>query len=311
MYYHQTGPCSKTEDDGYIPVETSPVTVDLTKVPYQKLSEYKFFEGEMKLQNPALNVLPFQPASALFTDYALKKRFIWMPKGVKATFNSDNTVLELPVGAALIKTFYYDNVQNIANVGGTRIVETRVMIRKADGWIFADYIWNDDQTEAFFDLEGSITHIEWKNENDVLKTVDYRIPTAPQCIVCHKSKQTEVTTYIPIGIKPQNLNFDYNYKDGNKNQLMKWIEAGYLDGNFTLPTQEHSTIDYRDTSKSLSLRVRSYVDANCSHCHMTDRHCDYRPMRFAFSETGNNDANMGVCVNTRIYRICLRSLTKL
>jgi hypothetical protein len=33
---------------------------------------------------------------------------------------------------------------------------------------------------------------------------------------------------------------------------------------------------------------------------MNDRHCDYRPMRFAFSETGNanGQTNMGVCVNT-------------
>jgi hypothetical protein len=23
----------------------------------------------------------------------------------------------------------------------TRIIETRIMIRKSDGWIFADYIW--------------------------------------------------------------------------------------------------------------------------------------------------------------------------
>jgi hypothetical protein len=34
-----------------------------------------------------------------------------MPVGTKATYNGDGNILELPVGAVLIKTFYYDNVQ--------------------------------------------------------------------------------------------------------------------------------------------------------------------------------------------------------
>src|SRR5690606_19510889 len=113
--------CSNDQDDStdYVPV--SPVTVDLTQVPYPKLSDYKFFEGELKNLNPSLDVLPYEPASNLFADYAHKKRFIWMPNGVKATFNGDENVLELPVGAALIKNFYYENV--LPN-NTTRIVET-------------------------------------------------------------------------------------------------------------------------------------------------------------------------------------------
>ena len=157
--------CSDKDED-YITV--SPVTVDLSQIPYPKLSDYKFFEGALKNQNPSLNVLPYEPASSLFSDYAQKKRFVWMPRGTKATFSADDKVLELPVGAALIKTFYYENVQNSSPAGGTRIVETRVMIRKASGWIFANYVWNADQTEAYFDMVGSFTDISWKDENNVI-----------------------------------------------------------------------------------------------------------------------------------------------
>jgi uncharacterized repeat protein (TIGR03806 family) len=289
------------KDDVYTPV--SPVEVDLSLVPYGKLSEYKFFEGELKDQIPALNVLPYEPASSLFTDYAHKKRFVWMPKNSRATYTSETKVLDLPVGAALIKTFYYENVQNVTPVGATRIIETRVMIRKETGWIFADYIWNAEQTEAFYSVAGSFTEVSWKDENDVIKTANYRIPSEEQCIVCHKAKEIvagdEITIHIPIGIKPQNLNFNYNYGTASKNQLTKWIEEGYLENNFTLPSADNSTIDYNDTSKSLDQRARSYVDINCAHCHQTDRHCDYRPMRFAYSETANNRANMGVCVETQ------------
>jgi uncharacterized repeat protein (TIGR03806 family) len=296
-----------TDDGGYVavPVPISPVTVDLTQIPYQKLSDYHFFDGDLKNQNPSLDVLAYEPASSLFTDYAHKKRFVWMPDGTSATFNGDEKVLELPVGAALIKSFYYENVQNISPAGGERIIETRIMIRKSTGWIFANYVWNDDQTEAFLDLEGSYTDISWKDENNVVKSTSYRIPNEVQCIVCHKTSQVVdgITTSvnIPIGIKPQNLNFNKTFGSTNINQLTKWIQEGYLQNNFSLPTAANTTIDYNDASKSISLRARSYVDINCAHCHQTNQHCDYRPMRFAFKETGaqNGLTNMGVCVETQ------------
>lgn len=293
--------CSKNNDeDDYTPI--SPVTVDLSQVPYPKLSDYKFFEGDLKSLTPALNVIPYQPASALFSDYAHKKRFVWMPTGSKATFNGEINSLELPVGSVLIKSFYYDNVQP-NNV--TKLIETRLMIRKASGWIFANYVWNEDQSEAYFDLNGSNVAVEWRDENNMLKTVNYRVPNEVQCITCHKTSATvsgETTTiFTPIGIKPQNLNFNYNYGSETKNQLLKWIDQGYLKSDFTLPSQENTTINYEDTSKSTDLRARSYLDINCAHCHQNERHCDYRPMRFAFYESGNPTTgltNMGVCVNT-------------
>ena len=286
------------DDDEYIPV--SPVTVDITQVPYPNLSDYKFFEGEMKNQKPSLNVLPYEPISSLFTDYAHKKRFVWLPNGTKATSNGDDEILELPVGSAIIKTFYYDNVQP-SNT--TKIIETRIMIRKSDGWIFANYVWNDEQTEAVLDLNGSTKAISWKDENNVIKNVDYRIPNEAQCIVCHKTKSYEGGNYvqknIPIGIKPQNLNKTFNYGNESKNQLTKWIELGKLTNDFSLPTTANTIVNYNDVSQSLENRVRSYFDINCAHCHKEHGHCDYRPMRYAFSETYNNQTNMGVCVDTQ------------
>lgn len=290
--------CSDNDDE-YTPI--SPVVVDLTQVPYPKLSDYHFFEGDLKDQIPSLNVIPYEPASVLFSDYAHKKRFVWMPPGAKATFEGDGKILNMPVGSVLIKTFYYDKVQP----GNTEmIIETRIMIRKDTGWIFADYVWNDEQTEATLDLAGSYKQITFKDDNNITKDVNYRIPSEVQCIVCHKFKEevngSEVTRYIPIGIKPQNLNFNFNYGGTSQNQLTKWIEQGYLENNFTLPTPENTTINYNDTSKPLASRVRSYFDINCAHCHKEQGHCDYRPLRLAFGETGgtNGLTNMGVCVPT-------------
>lgn len=278
--------CSSDSDD-YVDVDpVSPVVVDLTQVPYANLSDYKFFEGAMKNQEPSIGVLPYAPISSLFTDYALKKRFVWMPKGVKASYTADGELLNFPTGTVLIKNFYYNNVQP---GNGTRIIETRIMIKKESGWIFAEYVWNDEQTEATLQMDGSYTPISWIDAGGITQSTNYRIPSDVECLICHKT----VSNPVPIGTKPQNINSDYPFADGTKNQLAKWIEEGYLDAN--IPSEIETVVDYKDETKSLDLRVRSYVDINCAHCHKSNSHCDYRPMRFAFSES-HLPQNMGICV---------------
>jgi uncharacterized repeat protein (TIGR03806 family) len=295
--------CSKndSEDSDYSPITTIPVSVDLNNVPYQKLSSYNFFQGDLKNLSPNSRVLPYEPSSTLFSDYAHKKRFVWIPENKKATYNGDNKVLELPVGSVLIKNFYYENTQP-SNT--KKIIETRVMIRKESGWIFANYVWNDAQTEATFDLGGSTKNITWI-DNNITKTVSYRIPNESQCIVCHKNNTIvggqPTTIHTPIGIKPQSLNFEYNYGNSTKNQLLKWQEVGYLTNNFNLPSIANTVVNYNDATKPLENRVRAYFDINCAHCHNENGHCNYRPMKFDFNSTQGSSAltNMGVCVDTQ------------
>lgn len=273
-------PCEEVPNP---PVETDTL---FSTAPYSTLSAYNFFDGELKDQTPKESVLPYEPISSLFTDYALKKRFMWLPEGKKATYDGDGKILSFPIGTALIKTFYYNNVQP-GNT--TQLIETRIMIRKQEGWIFAEYVWNDEQTEAHLDMAGSTKTISWMDENNNLQSADYRIPSDGECLVCHKSSEIP----IPIGPKPQNLNWDYQYLEGAKNQLDKMIEVGYLETG--IPTNILSTVDYKDESKSTDLRLRSYLDINCAHCHQAGSHCSYRPLRLAFSETSNK-TNMGLCV---------------
>ena len=277
--------CNKEdESEDYTPI--SPVKMDLTLVPYPKLSDYNFFQGEIKNQQPVLGVIPYQPESALFTDYAEKKRFVWIPTGLKATYVNDYSILDLPIGAALIKNFYYNNLQP-SNT--TKIIETRIMIRKSEGWIYANYVWNNEQTEAFLDLNGSTQQITWTDNNAITRTIDYTIPDEIKCANCHTISNIKK----PIGIKPQNLNGNYNYSDGTSNQLAKWINLGILENN--LPSNINSIVDYTNTSHSTEIRVRSYFDANCAHCHQPGGYADYYNLKFEFKET-TNLTNMGVCV---------------
>ena len=295
---------SCSEEDDY--VQVSPVVLDVSQVPYPKLSDYNFFEGDMKDQNPAYKVLPYKPASELFSDYAQKKRFVWMPSGVKATWNGADNVMEFPIGAVLIKTFYYNDVTSFNGVnqpsGTTKLIETRLLIKHRNatptnsGWETYDYIWNEEQTEAFRDTQGDgiFIPITW-NQSGVVKTIDYKIPAYTECNTCHKLNPNHTSDgeiVIPIGVKPQNLNNTYNYGGSSQNQLQRWISEGYLESG--IPTVISSTVDYKDTSKSLELRARSYIDINCAHCHRDGGHCDYVNMKFNFSNTNMED--FGVCM---------------
>ena len=184
-------------DEPYVLVEFSPVNYNLAEMPYDNLSEYNFFEGDIKDLNPVYCVIPYELISSLFTDYSIKNRFLWMPDGKTANYVSSSSVFDFPVGTVLIKNFSYKNV--LPDLVSKNI-ETRLMIKKDSGWIFADYIWNQDQTEAEFSLDGSVVDITWL-QNGVEKTANYRIPSASECLTCHKMSDLA----IPNGVKPRNV----------------------------------------------------------------------------------------------------------
>ncbi|MFN0031324.1 MAG: hypothetical protein ACKVOR_04100 [Flavobacteriales bacterium] len=258
----------------------------LNDLPYQKLSDYRFYVGNLKDMQPNARVLPYEPINALFSDYAHKSRFIWMPQGVSATYQGDHEVLHFPDGTVMIKNFYYDHV---LPGGNRRILETRLIYKKDGHWEFANYKWNEEQTEAYFDLEGSYMPLSWVDDNGIEKSVNFRIPSEAECFTCHKSNMQNT----PIGPKPNNLNKWMAYDEGAMNQLEKWNQVGYLTGS--LPADIETTVDWTDESQPIDMRFRSYIDVNCSHCHSEYGHCYYRPIRFPFWQT-TDENNLGVCI---------------
>ena len=285
----QDGSNCKTETISIVVFQDTRVTLDLDKFPYNKLSDYNFFEGALNAIQPGYGVLPYKPISSLFTDYALKERFVWVPVGETARFVQDNKSLDFPVGSALIKMFYYNNV---LPTNTTRIIETRVMVKTQNGWDFAEYVWNEAQTEAFLETteDGGYTEVNWLKDGQE-RFVNYRIPAKQQCVICH----TNDFETLPLGIKPQNINSMLSYDDGSNNQLQKLIDFGYLED--ALPESILTVVDWKDASKSLEQRAKSYLDINCANCHIDGGQGDYRVIRLGYSDTVNNDENAGVCVD--------------
>ncbi|MEM1121039.1 MAG: SO2930 family diheme c-type cytochrome [Bacteroidota bacterium] len=229
--------------------------------PFEKLSDYQFFAGPLADLQPTNNVLPYDLNSPLFSDYAHKARFVWMPEGKSANYTTDH-VLDFPEGAVLIKNFYYQNDENEV-AKGKRIMETRLLINRATEWEAIGYIWNEEQTEAYYEVVGDIKEVNWTNEQGKAQFVNYIIPNKNQCKGCHAYDGQQK----PIGPKVRNLNKSFAYADGEMNQLKKWASVGYLKGYDT--QKNHPKVAVWDdlSSGDTHERAMAYLDINCGHCH--------------------------------------------
>ena len=109
-----------------------------SKMP-KKLSDFGFFSN-MQLQVPQEGVLPYDLINPLFTDYADKLRFVYIPEGKSAKYHED-LVFDFPDGSALIKTFAYLNNAADSELE-KQLLETRLLIKKGGAWRNNSYVWN-------------------------------------------------------------------------------------------------------------------------------------------------------------------------
>jgi len=265
------------------------VALDITLQPFKKLSEYNFFSGKLNVLQPNEQVIPYDLITPLFTDYAFKARFVFVPEGQSANFDTSQ-VLQLPVGSCLIKNFYYPEDFNQPE-GKRRIIETRLLVHRESGWENLDYIWNDEQTEAFLEVAGAIKTVSWKHYDGTAQTVDYVVPNKNQCKGCHW--RNEKNAISPIGPKVRNLNKDYGYAEGNMNQLAYWQKVGILTG-FTSADASPRLADWADsTNYSVNDRARAYLDMNCAHCHHPNGPAYTTGLHMNVDNA--NPENLGVC----------------
>ena len=263
------------------------VQVNLANLPYPKLSDYGFFTGRMIQHIPNEGVLPYDLITPLFSDYAGKKRFVWMPEGTTAQY-TEQDAFDFPVGTVLIKTFYYPSDFRKPNEK-KQILETRLLVHLEDGWEAYPYIWNSRGTEAKLSWVGGEKKVSWIDESGEKQTLNYLIPNRNQCKSCHEKKGEMV----PIGPKARNLNMDFNYPEGVKNQLAKWQSVGYLTGLEKAPEDVYAVANYQDESESINRRARAYLDINCGHCHNPKGPAHTSGLNLDYWE--ENASRLGVC----------------
>lgn len=228
----------------------SPENIDFSNLPYVKLSDYGFFTGELKALVAAERLVEFTPTAALFTDYAHKKRYVWIPEGTPATLPDDpDAPFDFPDKSILIKHFYYPlSFKNPE--GERRIIETRLLVRSQGKWDAYAYLWNEEQTEATLKNIGATVPVSYENEAGEKVSFNYVMPQKTQCRSCH-NRDGEMQ---PLGTKGKQL----------ATQLPQWKALGLIDkAEMTGP----ALVDPFDVQHPLTLRARSYLDVNCGHCH--------------------------------------------
>ncbi len=229
----------------------------LDETPAPRLSDYRLL-GPGGAANGGLT--PYDLNTPLFTDYAEKQRYIYLPPGTRAAYRSEG-VLEFPLGATLVKTFSYPADLRRPD-RDVRLIETRLLIRRADGWAALAYVWNEAQTDAVLKRAGTRMDVAFIDKAGQPRRIDYAVPNQNQCKECHQLDKT----LQPIGPKARNLNGDYAYPGGPENQLSYWRRKGLLSGA-PAPAKIARTERWDDPSAPLGARARAYLDANCAHCH--------------------------------------------
>ena len=212
-----------------------------------KLSEFGFFLDD-SAQIPHENVIPYELISTLFSDYSYKQRWVYVPNNKKAQYE-ENWVFNFPVGSALIKTFYYPVDERNPDLG-MNLLETRLLLRKENGWEAVSYAWNKEQNEAYKKIAGKTINVSWTDFMGNDRDVRYRVPNVNQCKECHAAED-KIT---PIGPKARNLNKKFEFNEGEFNQLTYWMNRQIIDD---YPMELVSPVDWTDESQNINDRVRS------------------------------------------------------
>jgi hypothetical protein len=133
---------------------------------------------------------PYAPGFELWSDGAIKSRWINLPAGQKIDV-SDLNEWTFPVGTKLWKEF-------ALNINGTvKKVETRLMVKLAAGsWVLTTYVWDDGQTSATRLTTGMKP---WPGTagltvpgSSTTGYTGYEIPSSGQCTQCHNGRKDKV-----------------------------------------------------------------------------------------------------------------------
>jgi len=236
--------------------------INSPRKPYpEKLSGWNLFEGKLASLKPQRGVVPYTLNTPLYSDYAEKARFIRLPAGASVEYISTG-VLNFPAGTLLIKTFYYSADFRHPGIN-KNIIETRLLIKEAEGWKALTYVWNDKQTEAFLEIAGDDKQVLFIDKDGTKQQVRYVIPNENQCKGCHNVNDQ----VMPIGPSVAQLNGNLLYASGKKNQLVYWKEHAMLVHAPAVSLIPKTAVWNDPSTGDLNTRARAYLAVNCAHCH--------------------------------------------
>ncbi|MBX7078645.1 MAG: PQQ-dependent sugar dehydrogenase [Nannocystaceae bacterium] len=219
------------------------------------LSDSGCFEDLVAL-TPAAGVVPYDLNAPLWTDGAIKSRFIVVPPQQTIDLDDDG-LLVFPVGSVVLKNFAFEF--SVGDASSRRSVETRVMVRRPFGWQFHSYRWNEAGTDATL-LEHGETQTLSLDDHGSIESFDYDWPSRGNCKVCHGLGASNV-----VGLRLDQLARDHDYGHVTADQLEALAGIGLFTA--ALPDAVAAITEPSDEAAPLEQRARAWLHANCGHCH--------------------------------------------
>ena len=215
----------------------------------------------------APQLVPFDINSPLWSDGALKRRFLLIPDGESIGW-TDTGALTMPVGTLLVKEFW---LERVAEDPASRFpVETRFLVKRCEEgeclepWQGFSYRWRADGSEADLLVPGSVDErTVWTVTNAAGNEVEHThiYPARLNCTRCHNAPAGRV-----LGLQAVQLDRPASYGGVIANQLDTLSALGILTGGSSgvdlvrLPSSLDPSFDAED-------RSRAYYHTNCANCH--------------------------------------------
>ncbi|HLW66320.1 MAG TPA: PQQ-dependent sugar dehydrogenase [Gemmataceae bacterium] len=233
-----------------------------------KLSETGLFTS-VRDQIPAAGVYPFTVAARQWQDGATAEYWVAFPgesyaklypgegKPIPGMVDWHNFRMHFPKDAVLVRTL---------SLGGRR-VETQLLHFDGVDWHPYAFAWRDDQTDAdLVPADGAEREVTVGNRKQT-----WQFHSRTQCLSCHSS-----WSEYALAFQPEQLN--RSGADG-RNQLIALSEMGLIqrvgESGKPLPAfetasaaRERKLVNPADKGQPVEQRARSYLHANCGHCHI-------------------------------------------
>ena len=230
----------------------------------RKLSETGLFDSVTD-HVVAPGVIPYSVNAPQWIDNAVKQRFIATPGESKIGYSDG--VWAFDDGAVNFETVALE--METGNPASQRRIETRMLVKQENHWMGYSYLWNDAQTDANL-VEGNGADLAFTITDPAApggkRRQSWHVPSRNECMFCHSRAAAFV-----LGIKGQQLNGDHDYDGVVDNQLRALNHIGLFKKPLPKEPTEYAAIPNPYTGDAtVDARARSYLDVNCSVCHVSD-----------------------------------------
>jgi putative heme-binding domain-containing protein len=242
----------------------------------RKLSETGLF-ASVKAHEPVPGVVPFSINAEQWVDHATSERLLALPGRSSVRVLDRPVHVEpffqartfFPAGAVLARTLSMEMERG--DPKSRRRLETQLLHFDGTEWYGYSYQWNDEQTDAALvpaaGADRPLTVVDARAPGGKRQQT-WHYPGRGECMQCHNPWAGFALAFAPAQIDRR-----YDYGAAIDEQLRTLEHAGYIKpekapGKHEGPPPTPARLcDPYDSAADVNARARSYLHANCAHCH--------------------------------------------